>query len=886
MRGPFYQTLRFARLLLLVVVLLLIAASTAQAMRYLTPVSTNSFGYNGAGDLRSITDGRGRVVSWNYNKYGLVTNKVDGAMAVAFIYGYNPNGQVTNRWTPANGNAAYYHDPVGNLTNIAYGGTPSISFAYDAMRRLTNMVDALGETHFVYDAAGELLSAGGLWPGDTITYSYSNRLRSSMVLSHWTNSYAYDPAGRLANLTSAAGSFSYGYDQQRFLRVARLSLPNGAYITNTFDSVARLAGTYLKNSANGVLDGYSYRYDLLGQRTNIGRDFGLMSSTVTAGFDAVGQLISWAASEPNGTPRLNEQLGYAYDAAGNLQQRTNNAFVQTFSVDGANALTNISRDGPLTVSGNTPAPASSVTVNGNPGVLYGDFTFASTSGFALADGPNTFTNIAINYYGTASATNVLTVDLPASIQLQFDANGNLTNDGARSLSYDSENQLTNIMASGQWRTDLLYDGLGRRRIVRDYAWQSGAWVLTNEVRYIYDGMLPIQERDSNNVTQVTYTRGLDLSTTLGKLGGIGGLLARRDDHGTTFYHADGNGNVTALVDHDQYVLARYLYDPFGRLTSKWGALADVNSMQFSSMPLHALSGLSFYPYRDYSPSLQRWLSRDPISEAGGINLYGFVGNNSINRMDPFGLWRWDRGYIQWGIGSLLGPLIGFGSSEITAAAWGGFAEGWSKGGQGVINDLTGGLNNSTDGYWYGSFDKVDKEAFGTGISCDSAFEFGSDAGRAAESTLLMAGFLQSAEIGAVELGGLQGATLNAGRAEAVAAEGIGAAEAVAAETGANSALQGARLGEHLRQLETYGQAGFKELENGSIRYYGNLKPASTPGEMSGARLVREWTPETGAKRTWIEILDQSGTVRSVRPETGGPKVHYIFDANGNYIGTR
>jgi len=112
------------------------------------------------------------------------------------------------------------------------------------------------------------------------------------------------------------------------------------------------------------------------------------------------------------------------------------------------------------------------------------------------------------------------------------------------------------------------------------------------------------------------------------------------------------------------------------------------------------------------------------------------------------------------------------------------------------------------------------------------------------------------------------------------------AEFLAAESGASSALQGARLSEHLTQLEKYGSQGFKELENGNIRYYGDLKAASTPGEMSGARLVREWNPETGAKRTWYETLDHSGTVRSVRPETGGPKVHYIFDANGNYTGTR
>lgn len=112
------------------------------------------------------------------------------------------------------------------------------------------------------------------------------------------------------------------------------------------------------------------------------------------------------------------------------------------------------------------------------------------------------------------------------------------------------------------------------------------------------------------------------------------------------------------------------------------------------------------------------------------------------------------------------------------------------------------------------------------------------------------------------------------------------AKFLAAESGASSALHGARLSEHLTQLEKYGSQGFKELESGSIRYYGDLKAASTPGEMSGARLVREWNPETGAKRTWYETLDHSGTVRSVRPETGGPKVHYIFDANGNYTGTR
>jgi len=44
-----------------------------------------------------------------------------------------------------------------------------------------------------------------------------------------------------------------------------------------------------------------------------------------------------------------------------------------------------------------------------------------------------------------------------------------------------------------------------------------------------------------------------------------------------------------------------------------------------------------YGYRYYSPETGRWISRDPIEEEGGINLYGFVGNDSLNGWDYLGL---------------------------------------------------------------------------------------------------------------------------------------------------------------------------------------------------------------------------------------------------------
>jgi len=382
---------------------------------------------------------------------------------------------------------------------------------------------------------------------------------------------------------------------------------------------------------------YGYTHDLLGLRTNIVRDLGLTRSSVSIGYDNAEQINSWSARESNGVLRQNEQFTYAYDKAGNLRLLGKGNLTETFGCDTLNQITNITRSGTLTVSGATPVPAVSVTVNGQLAQTNGDFTFACTN-FTLTNGQNTFTIIAQNAAGLR-VTNTTTENLPAAILLTWDSNGNLTSDGTRFFAYDPENRLLTNWVVGAWKTEFVYDGLGRRRIERDYGWSSaiGDWQLTNETRYVYDGWLLVQERDASNNALVTYTRGLDLSGTLAGAGGIGGLLARTDSNGSTFYHADGAGNITGLMDGRGNMGARHMYSAFGRLVGKWGPMADVNAMQFSSMPVHGLSGIVGYWGRPYDPNLQRWLSRDPIGEAGGINLYGFVGNNPISRVDPLGL---------------------------------------------------------------------------------------------------------------------------------------------------------------------------------------------------------------------------------------------------------
>ena len=148
---------------------------------------------------------------------------------------------------------------------------------------------------------------------------------------------------------------------------------------------------------------------------------------------------------------------------------------------------------------------------------------------------------------------------------------------------------------------------------------------------------------------VAYTRGSDLSGTLEGAGGIGGLLARTVHSGSSpyqpsshaYYHADGNGHVTYLLNQARTHDASYRYDPYGRLVASSGPLSSANLLRFSSKPWHDPSETYYYGYRFYLPEAQRWVNRDPMQENGGLNLCAFNKNNAVNNVDLLGL-RWSN----------------------------------------------------------------------------------------------------------------------------------------------------------------------------------------------------------------------------------------------------
>lgn len=231
-----------------------------------------------------------------------------------------------------------------------------------------------------------------------------------------------------------------------------------------------------------------------------------------------------------------------------------------------------------------------------------------------------------------------------------------------------------------------YDYAGRRIEKRVVNIDSSAELLAR--RFVYDGWNLVLELDgAGSAIQRSYSWGLDRWGGLTGSGGPGGLLQityyNSGAPGNSYYPTyDANGNVTSLVRaSDGFLAAIYEYDPFGRHTrneSPDPAVAD-NPFRWATRWRDEETDLYYYGHRYYSAEMGRWINKDPIGETGGLNLYGFVGNNPVNLND----------YLGWSTEGDLARVFNLGDSNWLDTSW----DGTVGSSEGTASD---GLLNSRD----------------------------------------------------------------------------------------------------------------------------------------------------------------------------------------------
>ena len=253
----------------------------------------------------------------------------------------------------------------------------------------------------------------------------------------------------------------------------------------------------------------------------------------------------------------------------------------------------------------------------------------------------------------------------------YDADGNLTNANGWTFTWDAENRLITA-SNGTTVVHNTYDYMSRRIRKTTYH-PSDLGTPISDRRFVYDAWNMVEEVSSQNseVSTNYYVWGLDLSGTLQGAGGVGGLLFILSSDSCLLTSAsDANGNITDYVDPNGTLVAHYQYDPYGNITHAEGALAADMPYRFSTKYQDDETGLLYYGYRFYSPELGRWISRDPIGEQGGINLFAFVINRVANLVDGNGLsykglrksqWVQGRSFLDL-LSQIGGSIFSFGAS--------------------------------------------------------------------------------------------------------------------------------------------------------------------------------------------------------------------------------
>jgi RHS repeat-associated protein len=453
-----------------------------------------------------------------------------------------------------------------------------------------------------------------------------------------------------------------------------------------------------------LISQYGYVNDVVGRRTSVGMtgeafsDLG--SSHNKYAYNARSELeqakryagtnLASTANAIDGQAYL-----YGYDLIGNRSETyigdMLNGSKHTYTANSLNQYTQKTVPGKARIMGAAASDAN-VTVNNQTTTRYGqyfqsylDIANSSSAAYPLINIVGVKKNAGTSGLDvvTTATGHVFVAQTPE--QFSYDDDGNLTQDGRWSYTWDAVNRLIGMqtldsLPASVPRLKLVftYDYMSRRvsKIVSTF--ESEIWNQKSQIRFAYDGWNLISELSTANsqLSTNSYVWGLDLSGTLQGAGGIGGLLSsttQQSSNSTTAYFSyDANGNVGQLVSTNGSFLASYEYDPYGKLIKDVADASVLNNpFRFSSKYLDSETGLNYYGYRYYQPEVGRWVSRDPIGERGSFNLYASFGADPIDRYDVMGLWAWTYTEIDMGGNSRLPVSMPDGSTRygLTTAVW-------------------------------------------------------------------------------------------------------------------------------------------------------------------------------------------------------------------------
>jgi len=592
------------------------AYDAAGRLLTVTLPGSRTLAYTYSGDrVASITDGLGNTISYTYDAKRQKTREEvrdqAGALTAALGLSYDAAGNLSKRTYPGNAEDSSSYDAVRNLVQTIDPTAMQTDYSYDGLRRLLNVTEAgTAVAAYTYD-------------------SQDNTTRVTDARDRCT-AFTYDDLGRPLTVTAPdTGLTRFTYDSTGNL-VSRTDA-NNQTVTSTYDSLNRPIKQSIPGASRDLLFTYdqptlgrlasiqeeesfrSFAYDSLGRLTTETRTLGTAMAIVSYGYDSVtGALASM--TYPSG-----RVLTFSRDAAGRISG---------LQVDGVALAAGIQYlpFGPMTA-----ATLGSLSVSRGYDQRYqavrlrtGSLEYGYTRDQAgqVTGVTNLPSPIITGTTETATISpdnNQLTaISGGAAKTYTYDAGGNIISDGIQTFTWDSLNRLIKVEKAGAVVATYGYDAQNRR--IRKT-------VGSRTIHYHYC--------QQNLLIAETLANGTPLRDYFYLNGEPMGLREYEKNPGTYYFGNDHLGTPQQLIAANGTVAWQAAYLPYGQAQVQLATIT--NNLRFPGQYYDAETGLHYNWNRYYDPGTGRYLSADPIGLAGGMNLYGYVGGNPVNWVDPEGL---------------------------------------------------------------------------------------------------------------------------------------------------------------------------------------------------------------------------------------------------------
>jgi RHS repeat-associated protein len=542
--------------------------------------------YSTTDDLKTVTQGV-QSRNYTYDDLGrLLTAKIPETNQVATSYVYNSFNLVSQRTDARGVITTYSYDNLNRASQVSYNvgttgvpATPTVTMTYDeggsaanAMGRLTTLTDGTGTEKYTYNNLGLI-----------------TQLTKTVNGTQYPLVYAYNLSGELASLTYPSGRVV----QENYDAIGRLCAVGSSGATCTtgttyvngfsYNTASQVTGfTY----GNGVVATISYSSDRLQTQT----------LSYAKGVTTLASLNYWYKADPTNCPNAPASNN------GQIQCITDNVDSgrsETYTYDSLYRLST------AVTSGSSAYPKWGLSWNYD---RYSNRTAQSIVSGCVA--PMTCP--------TNSVTIDATTNRISGSPYAYDLNGNTTNDGINSLTYDGENH---TVAAAGWA--YVYDGNGLR--IRKCTPNCAG--PTSSTLYIFSGSKVVAEYD-NGAALASPSREYIYAGS--------SLLAKFESGATNYFHQDHLSN-RLLTDSSGNSLGQRAHFPFGE---PWYESGPTSKLKFTSYERDLETGNDFAMARYHVNRLGRFSTLDSlsgnVSAPQSLNRYSYVGGDPINFSDPSG----------------------------------------------------------------------------------------------------------------------------------------------------------------------------------------------------------------------------------------------------------